>query len=38
VDAEDIEQSYETGADENMYKTDAAAPTAASQGVENAPQ
>jgi hypothetical protein len=38
VDAEDIEQSYETGANENMYKTDAAAPTAASQGVENAPQ
>jgi hypothetical protein len=38
VDAEDIEQSYETGADENMYKTDAAAPVGAAQGVENVPQ
>lgn len=38
IDAEDIEQSYETGQDENMYKTDAAAPTAASQGTENVPQ
>jgi len=26
VDMEDIEQSYEQGADDNMYKTDAAAP------------
>jgi hypothetical protein len=38
VDAEDIEQSYETGQDENMYKTDSAAPTAAAQGIENVRQ
>ena len=38
VDAEDIEQSYETGVDDNMYKTDAAAPVEASQGIENAPE
>lgn len=37
VDAENIEQSYETGADDNMYKTDAEAPISASQGIENAP-
>ena len=37
VDAEDIEQSYEEGADENMYKTDSEAPVTASQGIENAP-
>jgi predicted dehydrogenase len=38
IDVEDIEQSYEEGADENMYKTDSAAPTTASQGSENAPE
>jgi hypothetical protein len=38
VDAEDIEQSYETGENDNMYKTNAAAPTTASQGIENVPQ
>ncbi len=38
IDAEDIEQSYETGQDENMYKTDSAAPTQASQGIENVSQ
>lgn len=38
VDAEDIEQSYETGLDDNMYKTDASAPAEASQGIENATQ
>ena len=38
IDVEDIEQSYEEGADENMYKTDSAAPVTASQGAENAPQ
>lgn len=37
VDAENIEQSYETGVDDNMYKTDSIAPTDASQGLENAP-
>lgn len=37
VDMEDIEQSYETGADENMYKTDSEAPVSASQGTDNAP-
>ena len=35
IDVEDIEKSYEEGSDENMYKTDAAAPTAAAQGVPN---
>jgi hypothetical protein len=38
VDAEDIEQSYETGADENIYKTDAAAPSAVAQGAQNVQQ
>jgi len=38
VDAEDIEQSYEVGLDDNMYKTNAAAPTGASQGLENVQQ
>jgi hypothetical protein len=38
IDAEDIEQSYETGLDNNMYKTDSAAPTSASQGMDNATQ
>jgi len=38
VDVEDIEQSYEEGADDNMYKTESDAPTTASQGSENAPQ
>jgi len=37
VDMEDIEQSYETGADENMYKTDSEASVSASQGIDNAP-
>jgi hypothetical protein len=36
VDAEDIEQSYEIGTDDNIYKTDSLAPTSASQGIENA--
>ena len=35
VNAEDIEQSYEIGTDDNMYKTDSLAPTSASQGIEN---
>lgn len=35
VDAEDIEQSYETGLDDNIYKTDSQAPMDASQGLEN---
>jgi hypothetical protein len=34
VDAEDIEQSYETGLDDKMYKTDSQAPDSASQGVD----
>jgi hypothetical protein len=38
VDAEDIEQSYEEGLDDNMYKTESDAPTSASQGQENTPQ
>lgn len=38
IDVEDIEQSYETGADENMYKTDSAAPTGAAQGIEDTTQ
>lgn len=38
VDAEDIEQSYEEGLDDDMYKTEAEAPVTASQGNENAPQ
>ena len=38
IDAENIEQSYEVGADENMYKTDSDAPITASQGLENAPK
>lgn len=38
VDAEDIEQSYETGLDDNMYKTDSAAPASASQGEETTPE
>ena len=38
VDAEDIEQSYEEGLDDDMYKTDSEAPATASQGNENAPQ
>ena len=38
VDAEDIEQSYEEGLDDDMYKTEAEAPASASQGNENAPQ
>lgn len=33
VDAEDIEQSYEEGLDDNIYKTDANAPTEAQAGV-----
>jgi len=33
VDAEDIEQSYEEGLDDNIYKTDSAAPVAAQQGI-----
>lgn len=37
IDAEDIEQSYEEGVDDNMYKTDSEAPIEASQGIENAP-
>lgn len=37
VDAEDIEQSYEVGLDDNMYKTKGSAPVAATQGLENAP-
>jgi hypothetical protein len=36
VDAEDIEQSYETGLDDKMYKTDSSAPDSASQGVVQA--
>ena len=38
IDVEDIEQSYEEGADDNMYKIESDAPTGASQGSENAPQ
>jgi hypothetical protein len=38
VDAEDIEQSYEEGLDDNMYKTESNAPTSASQGQDNTPQ
>lgn len=38
IDVEDIEQSYEEGADQNMYKTDSAAPVQASQGIENVQQ
>lgn len=38
VDAEDIEQSYEIGLDDNMYKTDSAAPASASQGIDNVKQ
>ncbi len=34
VDAEDIEQSYEEGFDDDVYKTSGSAPTAANQGVE----
>lgn len=40
VDMEDIEQSYETGVDDEMYKTDADAPASAAavpQGNPNAP-
>ena len=33
VDAEDIEQSYEEGLDDNIYKTDSAAPVTAAQGI-----
>lgn len=33
VDAEDIEQSYEEGLDDNIYKTDTNAPTQAQAGV-----
>lgn len=33
VDAEDIEQSYEEGLDDNIYKTDSDAPTAAQPGI-----
>lgn len=33
VDAEDIEQSYEEGLDDNIYKTDTDAPTQAQAGV-----
>jgi len=36
VDAEDIEQSYEEGLDDNIYKTDSAASASASQGLDNA--
>ena len=38
VDAEDIEQSYETGLDDNIYKTQSNAPTSSSQGLENVQQ
>lgn len=38
VNAEDIEKSYEEGLDDNMYKTNAQAPAAAAQGLQNAPQ
>jgi len=38
IDVEDLEQAYETGADENMYKTDSEAPTSASQGTDNVKQ
>jgi len=38
IDVEDIEQAYETGTDENMYKTDSDAPTSASQGTDNVKQ
>jgi hypothetical protein len=38
VDVEDIEQSYEVGADENMYKTDSMASTKASFGNDNTSQ
>ena len=34
VDMEDIEQSYETGMDDNEYKTDSIAPTSASAAPE----
>lgn len=33
VDAEDIEQSYEEGLDDNIYKTDSDAPVQANQGL-----
>ena len=33
VDAEDIEQSYEEGLDDNVYKTQSDAPAAANQGI-----
>ena len=33
VDAEDVEQSYEQGLDDKMYKTDVNAPTTAAQGL-----
>ena len=33
IDAEDVEQSYEQGLDDKMYKTDANAPASAAQGL-----
>lgn len=38
IDAEDIEQSYEEGTEDNMYKTDSAAPVSAAQGIESTTQ
>lgn len=38
IDVEDIEQAYETGAEENMYKTDSEAPVSAAQGINNVKQ
>lgn len=38
IDVEDIEQAYETGAEENMYKTDSKAPVSAAQGINNVKQ
>lgn len=33
IDAEDVEQSYEQGLDDKMYKTDSNAPASAAQGL-----
>lgn len=38
VDAEDIEQSYEEGLDQEINRTDAASPSNAAQGTQNVPQ
>lgn len=38
IDAEDVEQSYEEGLDDKMYKTESDAPASAVQGTQNAQQ